>query len=482
MQFIRPTWAGRAATATADGVKDPNNVYDAALAAGHYLCRNNWNLSTDSGLHSAILSYNNSTDYLNTVLSWLEYTARAPHSVPDGTGTLPSGRSDDNSGSGATSSPSTSAPITSVAEPQPESEQAGQHHQPVHAGQPDPDPDSHAHPHRHGGQAGGRGHAKLTAMAGDAFTKKISTRAQTAAGKGVGKVRIRFTIVGTTDATFTGRRRRSPRSSPTAPACRRPRLQAGETTGGLHRPRDRPRPYARRPRLHGQRHAHAATPSPATSTTVLTCNPERRVRRPGRGEATYNGAVADKSRPPRPSSRRPTTRPLTTRAPTSRTRTARPYAPSRAGDDANGLLKLPKLYADDTTAPSCSRSTPPAARPSTVELTWRRPTPPRPVRARRPRRARSPAARPYDEAPLRFGGRAPSSCVCNVFSSRPCVATVPDLTTYQSSVGRSGMRALIAAATGLVLAFALVLTITAMGSPTGETSPKPLLTTVPAHP
>ncbi|MFF7067758.1 SPW_0924 family protein [Streptomyces pseudovenezuelae] len=44
------------------------------------------------------------------------------------------------------------------------------------------------------------------------------------------------------------------------------------------------------------------------------------------------------------------------------------------------------------------------------------------------------------------------------------------------------MRALIAAATGLALAFALVLTITAMGRQTGGTSPKPLLTTVPAHP
>ncbi|MCI3277330.1 SPW_0924 family protein [Streptomyces cylindrosporus] len=44
------------------------------------------------------------------------------------------------------------------------------------------------------------------------------------------------------------------------------------------------------------------------------------------------------------------------------------------------------------------------------------------------------------------------------------------------------MRALIAAATGLALAFAFVLTITAMGQPAGKTSPKPLLTTVPAHP
>ncbi|GGW18812.1 SPW_0924 family protein [Streptomyces capoamus] len=44
------------------------------------------------------------------------------------------------------------------------------------------------------------------------------------------------------------------------------------------------------------------------------------------------------------------------------------------------------------------------------------------------------------------------------------------------------MRALIAAATGLLLACALVLTISALGAPSGRTSPKPLLTTVPAHP
>jgi hypothetical protein len=44
------------------------------------------------------------------------------------------------------------------------------------------------------------------------------------------------------------------------------------------------------------------------------------------------------------------------------------------------------------------------------------------------------------------------------------------------------MRALIAAAVGLAFALALVLAITAMGAPPGETSPKPLLTTVPEHP
>jgi hypothetical protein len=44
------------------------------------------------------------------------------------------------------------------------------------------------------------------------------------------------------------------------------------------------------------------------------------------------------------------------------------------------------------------------------------------------------------------------------------------------------MRALIAAVTGLAAALALVLALTAAGTPQGGTSPKPLLTTVPAHP
>ncbi|AEM86441.1 SPW_0924 family protein [Streptomyces sp. 4503] len=44
------------------------------------------------------------------------------------------------------------------------------------------------------------------------------------------------------------------------------------------------------------------------------------------------------------------------------------------------------------------------------------------------------------------------------------------------------MRALAAAAIGLAAALAIVLTMTAIGAPSGETSPKPLLTTVPKHP
>ncbi|MDJ0346905.1 SPW_0924 family protein [Streptomyces sp. H10-C2] len=44
------------------------------------------------------------------------------------------------------------------------------------------------------------------------------------------------------------------------------------------------------------------------------------------------------------------------------------------------------------------------------------------------------------------------------------------------------MRALIASAIGLAAALVLVFTMTAIGAPAGETSPKPVLTTVPSHP
>lgn len=44
------------------------------------------------------------------------------------------------------------------------------------------------------------------------------------------------------------------------------------------------------------------------------------------------------------------------------------------------------------------------------------------------------------------------------------------------------MRALIAAGIGLAAALVLVFAMTATGMPPGETSPKPLHTTVPKHP
>ncbi|MEW1614989.1 MULTISPECIES: lytic murein transglycosylase [unclassified Streptomyces] len=89
MQFIPSTWANWAKDGNGDGRTDPNNIYDAALAAGHYLCAGGRDLSVRADLDRAILSYNRSDAYLRTVLSWLEFYREGTHPVADGRGVLP---------------------------------------------------------------------------------------------------------------------------------------------------------------------------------------------------------------------------------------------------------------------------------------------------------------------------------------------------------------------------------------------------------
>ena len=68
MQFIPGTWRLWGADGNGDGVADPQNVEDAALAAGRYLCAGGRDLSRQEHLEAAILSYNHSRRYLATVL------------------------------------------------------------------------------------------------------------------------------------------------------------------------------------------------------------------------------------------------------------------------------------------------------------------------------------------------------------------------------------------------------------------------------
>ena len=70
MQFLPGTWRSVAADGNGDGRADPSNIYDAALAAGRYLCASGGDLRTPSGLATAVLSYNYSTSYLSAVLGW----------------------------------------------------------------------------------------------------------------------------------------------------------------------------------------------------------------------------------------------------------------------------------------------------------------------------------------------------------------------------------------------------------------------------
>jgi membrane-bound lytic murein transglycosylase B len=368
MQFIPSTWAWAGRDGNGDGVKDPNNVYDAALAAGHYLCRNSWNLSTDSGLRSAILSYNNSTDYLNTVLSWLEFYRKGTHSVPDGTGTLPSGRSDDNSGAGSTTSPSPSPSTPGSASPSPDPSPSTPGNttspSPTTPASPSPTPTDTVT------KLADAGTAKLTAVAGEQFSKKISTSAQTAAGKGVGKVRIRFTIVGTTDATFVGGEKVAAVTTNTSGVAVAPALQAGETTGSFT-----VRATVVGRTIAGLDYTAGVTPRVAdtltrTSTTALTCTPGGEFADQVEVKATENGAVADKVA---------ATATLIKAADDTTVNDKGPYFKDADGKtvrtltglatDADGLLKLPKLYADDTTGTFLLRITTTGGATLTVELT-----------------------------------------------------------------------------------------------------------------
>jgi hypothetical protein len=69
MQFIPSTWAQYATDGNGDGVADPFNIYDAAAAAGKYLCNAGVDLGTRAGKIRAVLTYNHSDSYVASVLA-----------------------------------------------------------------------------------------------------------------------------------------------------------------------------------------------------------------------------------------------------------------------------------------------------------------------------------------------------------------------------------------------------------------------------
>lgn len=83
MQFIPSTWANWSSDGNVDGTSDPQNVYDASLAAARYLCAANRDLGTPAGLDESILSYNHSTSYLSLVRSWMAVYQNGTVSVDD---------------------------------------------------------------------------------------------------------------------------------------------------------------------------------------------------------------------------------------------------------------------------------------------------------------------------------------------------------------------------------------------------------------
>ncbi|QUH00142.1 lytic murein transglycosylase [Saccharopolyspora erythraea] len=77
MQFIPSTWRNWATDGNGDGLGDPQDLDDAAMAAARYLCNGGRNMTTGGGWWAAVMSYNNSQEYGQKVFALAERYAAA---------------------------------------------------------------------------------------------------------------------------------------------------------------------------------------------------------------------------------------------------------------------------------------------------------------------------------------------------------------------------------------------------------------------
>ena len=69
-QFLPETWKRYAGDGNGDGKSDPQNLFDAALTTGRYLCDRGLNMRDLGQQTKAILRYNNSMAYVANVMAW----------------------------------------------------------------------------------------------------------------------------------------------------------------------------------------------------------------------------------------------------------------------------------------------------------------------------------------------------------------------------------------------------------------------------
>jgi hypothetical protein len=82
MQFLPASWDGFGGDGNSDGQADPHNLYDAALGAVRHLCDGIQRLDDEDALAQALLAYNHSDTYVQTVLGWITYYDQAAVSDP----------------------------------------------------------------------------------------------------------------------------------------------------------------------------------------------------------------------------------------------------------------------------------------------------------------------------------------------------------------------------------------------------------------
>ncbi|WP_405711606.1 MULTISPECIES: lytic murein transglycosylase [unclassified Streptomyces] len=226
MQFIPSTWASWGQDGNGDGRKDPNNIYDAALAAGRYLCAGSRDLSLAADLDRAVLSYNHSDAYLRTVRSWFEYYKRGTHEIPDGTGAVPPGLGSGTDRDSGSPSPSPSPSGSGKPKPGPGPSKPG-----GGGSTPTPEPTPTPTPSKTLAAVENAGTGTLAATAGDAFAERIKARAKNSLGGPLAKVPVTFTVTGDTDAAFDGGKKAVTLLTGADGKVTAPVLKAGEKAG-----------------------------------------------------------------------------------------------------------------------------------------------------------------------------------------------------------------------------------------------------------
>jgi membrane-bound lytic murein transglycosylase B len=110
MQFLPSTWAEYGADGNDDGTKDPNNIFDATLAAGDYLCAGGGNMMIPAQETAAVLRYNDADDYVRVVLALAASYEQGDYATLPTAGTAGTVSNGGGSAAGTPSSPQPNAP------------------------------------------------------------------------------------------------------------------------------------------------------------------------------------------------------------------------------------------------------------------------------------------------------------------------------------------------------------------------------------
>ncbi|MCX4483931.1 lytic murein transglycosylase [Streptomyces anulatus] len=376
MQFIPSTWASWGQDANGDGRKDPNNIYDAALAAGRYLCANDRDLAIAADLDKAVLSYNRSTEYLRTVRSWFSYYQRGTHEIPDGTGRLPTAPStptpSPNPGTpspGATPSPKPS-PTKPGGKPTPGPSKPGDGST---SPKPKP-PTSKPTPAETFGSLENAGTGPLRATAGQAFDERVAVLARNALGAPLGKVSVTFTVTGDTGTLFAGGKKTVTVRTGADGTATAPELRAGEKAGeftvtavaGTGRPRTL---------------TYAATVTARQADTIARTDEKALVAAPGGKfadavtvKATYKDAAAAGVAVTATMVKDPLGLFDNDKGPYFKDAAGKPVRTlTTLTTDAEGMLRLPEIFADGTEGTFKLRLTTEGGASVVIELTIQAP-------------------------------------------------------------------------------------------------------------